>query len=65
MFLYTHQLPRSVPTPHISYYVLLSVDPLQLLGNLQGPVWTVVIDDDDLIAAPTAEETVGPGRRDG
>ena len=42
-----------------TYYLVFSVYLLQLFGHLQSPVWTVVVNDYNLIVVATVEKTVG------
>ena len=42
-----------------AYYFIFPVNPLQLLRHLQCPIWTSVVNDDDLVVIPTVNITNG------
>ena len=42
----------------LTYYLVLSVYLLQLLGHLKSSVWTVVVNDDDLVVITTVLDNV-------
>lgn len=40
-----------------TYYLVLSVNFLQLLGHLQCPIWASVVNHNNLIGISTVDET--------